>query len=313
MSSPPRIIFAGTPDFAVASLEALLEADVNIVGVFTQPDRRAGRGKKMASSAVKYKALEHQLPVFQPASFKAQSDRELVKDLAADLMVVTAYGLILPTKVLTFPKLGCINVHASLLPRWRGAAPIQRAIEAGDTQSGICIMQIEKGLDTGPVLATAPLEIMPNETGGELHDRLMHQSKITLSEQLDNILHQRLNSVPQSEQGVTYAHKLNKQETRLDWTQTAVDLYNKIRAFNPWPVAISHCNGLELRILDAQITDQQTDLPVGSITHIDKAGLHVQTGAGGLALNKLQKPGGKPMDAKALLNGFNLNPSDRFE
>lgn len=309
---PARLIFAGTPDFAVASLTALLAAEVNIVGVFTQPDRRAGRGKKWTISAVKAKALAHDLPVFQPPDFKSLASRDLVQNLAADLMVVTAYGIILPAKVLALPRLGCINIHASLLPRWRGAAPIQRAIAAGDTHSGICIMQMDKGLDTGAVLATSKLAIGANESGGELHQRLMQQSKITLEQHLMGILNQSLKSTPQSAQGIAYAHKLSPSETRLDWANSAAVLHNKVRAFNPYPMAMSRCNNRDLRILNTRITAQQTARRPGAIVHIDSAGIHVQTGSGCLVLSHLQKLGGKPMEAAALRNGFALNSGDYF-
>ncbi len=309
----PRIIFAGTPDFAVASLEALLAADIDIVGVFTQPDRRAGRGKSLSASPVKVKALEASLPVFQPHSFNNAEDKKLVAHLNADLMVVTAYGLILPSKVLLMPRLGCVNVHASLLPRWRGAAPIQRAIEAGDTQSGVCLMQMEKGLDTGPVIAKAALDISAHETGGSLHDRLMALSKQCLTENLAAILNGELKLQAQTNEGVTYARKLDKQESNLDWNQKALTLHNKVRAFNPWPVATIRINDTVLRVLSTKTNNEQTSSIVGHITHINESGISVQTCEGCLVLTRIQKPGGKPMATKDFLNGFALEIGQQFD
>ncbi len=309
----PRIVFAGTPAFAVASLEALLSANVEIVGVFTQPDRKAGRGKELKTSPVKLKALDHYIPLFQPESFKSRASRDLIDNLKADLMVVTAYGLILPSKVLVMPRLGCINIHASLLPRWRGAAPIQRTIEAGDTTTGICIIQMEKGLDTGPVLAKACLNIGADETGGQLHDRLLQLSKQCLTQHLPAIIQHTLKVRPQEDVGITYARKLEKLESRLDWTHTATNLFNKVRAFNPWPVAISRCCETELRILTTTATEQQTNHATGTVVAIDQTGIHIQTGEGCLVLQTLQRPGKKPMGAKILLNGFKLSVGDRFE
>lgn len=312
-NSRPRVILAGTPDFAVASLNALLEADIEIVGVFTQPDRGAGRGKKLAASPVKARALQANLEVFQPHSFNTEEDRERVAALSADLMVVTAYGLILPPKVLAMPRLGCVNMHASLLPRWRGAAPIQRAVEAGDSQSGVCLMQMEKGLDTGPVLATASLEISEQETGGSLHDRLMELSKQCLAEHLQGILSAQLQPQVQSDFGVTYANKLDKQECNLDWSQPASALHNKVRAFNPWPVATARINDKVIRILRTDANDEDSGSAIGSVLDTHKTGIHVQTAKGCLVLKSLQKPGGKPMTCKDFLNGFAITVGEQFD
>ncbi len=314
MLSPlPRIIFAGTPDFAVASLEALLQSEVDIVGVYTQPDRKAGRGKKLQVSPVKQCALSHNLSVFQPDNFKKTSDRQQLQSLNADLMVVTAYGLILPQKVLDLPRLGCVNVHASLLPRWRGAAPIQRAIEAGDKHSGVCLMQMQKGLDTGPVLFRETLSIGEDETGGQLHDRLAKLGKQMLLDHLSALLTGIAPAKAQDEQGISYAHKLTKQETRLDWSQPAAALRNKVRAFNPWPVATINVCDQPLRVLQASCDDNQTKQAVGTVTAINESGIAVQTGRGQLRLQQLQKPGGKVLSHKDLLNGFVLEIGAHFE
>jgi methionyl-tRNA formyltransferase len=313
--SLPRIVFAGTPDFSVACLEALLDQAIEIVGVYTQPDRSAGRGKKLQQSPVKQCALKAGLDVYQPESFKAGTNRETLAGLHPDLMVVVAYGLILPQSVLDIPKLGCINIHASLLPRWRGAAPIQRAIEAGDTQSGVCLMQMEKGLDSGPVLAKSSHDIPPQETGGQLHDALSQMGADLLRENLHNILNQRLTPVRQPEQGLRYAHKLSKQEARVQWQMDAIDIANKVRAFNPWPVMSSCINGQVLRIhqATAEAADEGDNSQAGEIIEASANGICVGTGSGRLNITRLQKPGGKILDARDFLNGFSLESGQRFE
>jgi methionyl-tRNA formyltransferase len=313
--SLPRIIFAGTPDFSVACLETLLDQAVEIVGVYTQPDRSAGRGKKLQQSPVKQCALKAGLDVYQPKTFKAESDREILAGLHADLMVVVAYGLILPQSVLDTPKLGCINIHASLLPRWRGAAPIQRAIEAGDTQSGVCLMQMEKGLDSGPVLAKSSHDIMPQETGGQLHDALSQLGADLLRENLHDILNQRLTPIRQPEQGLRYAHKLSKQEARVQWQMDAIDIANKVRAFNPWPVMSCGINRQVLRIHQAvaEAVDEGDNSQAGEIIDVSGNGIRVGTGGGWLNITRLQKPGGRILDARDFLNGFSLEPGQRFD
>src|SRR6478752_8971362 len=259
MTQRLRLVFAGTPEFAVPCLEACLAAPVDVVAVYTQPDRPAGRGRKLTQSPVKLHALEANIPVEQPETLKAPDAQHRLADYAPDLMIVVAYGLILPKKVLAIPRLGCWNVHASLLPRWRGAAPIQRAIEAGDRDTGVCLMQMEKGLDTGPVLLAQRLPIGPDETGGQLHDRLAALGAQVLADGL-GLLRAGMRPVPQPQpaDGVTYAHKLDKAEARLDWTQPAAALARKVRAFQPWPVAEAELAGERLRIHGAIALDEST-------------------------------------------------------
>jgi methionyl-tRNA formyltransferase len=313
--SLPRIIFAGTPDFAVASLKALLTRPVDIVGVYTQPDRAAGRGKKLQQSPVKICALKAGLSVYQPENFKLPPARVALAELNAELMVVVAYGLILPKPVLDTPRLGCVNIHASLLPRWRGAAPIQRAIEAGDSQTGVCLMQMEKGLDTGPVLAKITHPIQPGETGGQLHDTLSTLGAELLQNHLIDILEQRLTPVKQSPQGLTYAHKLKKDETRINWQMSATDIANKVRAFNPWPVMSSRINAQAIRIhvANAELDSNNAEAPPGQIIQTSARGILVRTGGGSLHISRLQKPGGKILDVRDFLNGFSIKAGQRFE
>src|SRR5262245_7441023 len=232
-----RIVFAGTPDFAVPSLRAAAQRD-EVVAVYTQPDRPAGRGRGLTPSPVKREALSRGIDVLQPENFKSALSKDALRALQPDLMIVVAYGLILPQSVLDIPTYGCWNVHASLLPRWRGAAPIQRAIEAGDARTGVCLMQMEKGLDTGPVLLSQAIDIDGNDTGGQLHDRLSELGSSVLADGL-GLLRAGIRPVPQPqpEEGVTYAHKLDKAEAKLDWSQPARALANRVRAFNPWPMA----------------------------------------------------------------------------
>ena len=311
----PRIIFAGTPDFSVPCLEALINSPVEIVGVFTQPDRVAGRGKKLQQSPVKQCAVAAGLEVFQPESFKSATDRDQLAALNPDLMIVVAYGLLLPQSVLDIPRLGCVNIHASLLPRWRGAAPIQRAIEAGDDTTGVCLMQMEKGLDTGPVLAQREYRISANETGGQLHDALSGLGAELLRDKLGALLDGRLTPTPQEKTGARYAHKLTRQETRVDWNTSAEEIANKIRAFDPWPVMSSHINNQPLRLFgaEAEATTGAGNPAPGEIIEASKRGIRVSTGNGDLVIKRLQKPGGKVLSAADFLNGFNLSPGQQFE
>ena len=243
-----RIVFAGTPGFAVPCLRAAAGRG-EVVAVYTQPDRPSGRGRQLAASPVKVEALARGIPVFQPENFKSAAAREQLRELKPDLMVVVAYGLILPQSVLDIPRMGCWNVHASLLPRWRGAAPIQRALEAGDSQTGVCLMQMEKGLDTGPVLLSLATPISAEDTGGSLHDRLSQLGAEVLGDGLKLLrAGMRPLVVPQPAEGVTYAHKLDKAEARLDWSQDAAALARRVRAFNPWPVAEAMLAGERVRI-----------------------------------------------------------------
>jgi methionyl-tRNA formyltransferase len=253
-----RIVFAGTPEFAVSSLRAAARHH-EVVAVYTQPDRPAGRGRGLAPSPVKLEAVARGIPVYQPESLKDAAAQQQLRDLQPDLMVVVAYGLILPKAVLAIPTHGCWNVHASLLPRWRGAAPIQRAIQAGDAKTGVCLMQMEAGLDTGPVLLHQELPIAATDTGGQLHDKLAELGAQVLSDGL-GLLRAGIKPIarPQPEQGVTYAHKLDKAEARLDWAQDADALARTVRAFNPWPIAEATLAGERVRIHGAVALDQAT-------------------------------------------------------
>ncbi|MBI2381818.1 MAG: methionyl-tRNA formyltransferase [Gammaproteobacteria bacterium] len=296
-----RIVFAGTPEFAALHLQALLDAGHSVVAVYTQPDRPAGRGQKLQPSPVKALALEHGLPVRQPASLKAPEAQAELAAFAPDLMIVVAYGLLLPQAVLDIPRLGCVNVHGSLLPRWRGAAPIQRAVLAGDAESGVGIMRMEAGLDTGPVLLEKRLSLAADETGGSLHDRLAALGCEALVEALPGIADGSLKASPQPEAGVSYAHKLAKEEARLDWRKTAAELERQVRAFNPWPVAETALGGDKLRIWQAA-AETGSGQP-GGILSADRNGILVACGSGALRLEQLQLPGGKPLSAQEILNG----------
>ena len=300
---PLRVVFAGTPDFAVPCLEACRAAGVEVVAVYTQPDRPAGRGRKLAASPVKVAALAAGIPVEQPESFKAEADRDRLAAYAPDLMVVVAYGLILPRKVLAIPRLGCWNVHASLLPRWRGAAPIQRAILAGDNQSGVDLMQMEAGLDTGPVLVERQTVIAADETGGSLHDRLSALGADALTEGLRRTL---AGETPaprtQAEDGVEYAHKLDKAEARLDFQLSAIALERMVRAFNPWPVAEADVAGERLRIWAARALEVTTGAEPGQVLAATRDGIDVACASGVLRLTSVQRPGGRPIGAADYLN-----------
>ncbi|MEY4588574.1 MAG: hypothetical protein RL497_650 [Pseudomonadota bacterium] len=299
---PLKIIFAGTPEFAAHHLAALLNGPHSVVAVYTQPDRPAGRGKQLQASAVKTLALEHRLPVCQVTSLKsAEAQAELAR-WGADIMVVVAYGLLLPQAVLDTPRLGCINVHASNLPRWRGAAPIQRAIEAGDTATAITIMQMDAGLDTGPMLHVTPCPILPSDTAASLHDRLAAMGPDALLEVLGQLAQGTAVPQVQPDAGVTYAHKLTKEEAAIRWSDRAEHIQRRIRAFNPVPMAY-FCLGTErVRVLGAEVVDGPASTP-GEILRIDANGLLVACGAGCLLIHHLQLPGKNPVAVKALVNG----------
>jgi len=297
-----RIVFAGTPDFAVPSLRAAASRQ-EVVAVYTQPDRPAGRGRALTLSPVKRAAIERGIPVLQPQTLKAQVSRDALKALQPDLMIVVAYGLILPQKILDIPRYGCWNVHASLLPRWRGAAPIQRAIEAGDVETGICLMQMEAGLDTGPVLLSQTLAIGEHETGGQLHDRLAELGAQVLADGL-GLLRAGMRPVPrpQPAQGATYAHKLDKAEARLDWSQPAATLARKVRAFEPWPVAEAEIAGERLRIHGAVALSLAHAHAPGTLLAAGRDGIDIACGDGALRIRTLQRAGGKAITAADYLN-----------
>ncbi len=309
MTSALRLIFAGTPAFAARSLQALLDAGHTVIAVYTQPDRPAGRGRKLQASPVKILAQAQQIPVYQPKNFSDNNDIELLQTLNADLMVVTAYGLLLPPAVLTAPRLGCINVHASLLPRWRGAAPIQRAILAGDSETGITIMQMNEGLDTGNILLKQACPIENTDTGGSLHDRLAHLGGQVLQQALEKLQQGALSPKPQDDSLSTYARKLSKQEAMLDWQENVQTLARQVRAFNPWPVAQTRIDNQILRIWTAEPVDENptsanASAEPGRVLACSKAGIDIATGCGRLRLKQLQPPGKKAMDAPAFLNGY---------
>jgi methionyl-tRNA formyltransferase len=301
-----NIIFAGTPEFSVPPLRALLDSEHPVIAVYTQPDRPAGRGRKLTPSPVKQLALAHGIRVFQPGNFKAETDRQALAALDADLMVVVAYGLLLPQAVLDAPRLGCINIHASLLPRWRGAAPIQRAIAAGDTQSGITIMQMEAGLDTGPMHLVRTCPINDEDTAEDLHDRLSALGASALLESLPLLQQPGHRPEPQGDEGALYAHKLNKTEALIDWQQSAEQIARQVRAFNPWPVAQTLYQGNTLRIWQAQALPQTDSQPAGAILACTREGLDVATGRGVLRISRLQLPGKRAMDIADFANAQQL-------
>lgn len=297
-----RIVFAGTPDFAVPSLRAAARHN-EVVAVYTQPDRPAGRGRGLAASPVKREAVARGIPVMQPETLRGSQAQQDLRDLAPDLVVVVAYGLILPRRVLEIPTHGCWNVHASLLPRWRGAAPIQRAIQAGDAETGVCLMRMEAGLDTGPVLLEQATPIGPDETGGQLHDRLAEMGAQVLEDGL-GLLRAGLLPVPwvQPEEGVTYAHKLDKAEARLDWSRPAIELARTVRAFNPWPVAEAMVAGERLRIHGAIAVDTGHAAAPGTLLAAGREGIDIACGDGALRLRVVQREGGRAITAADWLN-----------
>lgn len=302
MSESLRIIFAGTPDFAARHLDALLSSGHQVVGVFTQPDRPAGRGKKLMPSPVKVLAEEKGLPVFQPASLRPQENQQLVADLNADVMVVVAYGLILPKAVLDMPRLGCINVHGSLLPRWRGAAPIQRSLWAGDAETGVTIMQMDVGLDTGDMLHKLACPITPEDTSGSLYDKLADLGPQGLIETLKQLANGTAKPEVQDDALVTHAEKLSKEEARVDWTLSAEQLERCIRAFNPWPMSWFEIDGQPVKVWQASVIHSKSDAQPGTIVDANKQGIQVATGDGILNLHSLQPAGKKAMSAQDLLN-----------
>lgn len=297
-----RIVFAGTPEFAVSSLRAAARHH-EVVAVYTQPDRPAGRGRGLAPSPVKLEAVARGIPVYQPESLKDEAAQQQLRDLQPDLMVVVAYGLILPKAVLAIPIHGCWNVHASLLPRWRGAAPIQRAIQAGDAKTGVCLMQMEAGLDTGPVLLHQELPIAATDTGGQLHDKLAELGAQVLSDGL-GLLRAGIKPIarPQPEQGVTYAHKLDKAEAKLDWAQDAGALARTVRAFNPWPIAEATLAGERVRIHGAVALEADHGQAPGTVLAAGRDGIDIACGQGALRLRVLQREGGKAITAADYLN-----------
>ncbi|MGK0476274.1 MAG: methionyl-tRNA formyltransferase [Oleispira sp.] len=298
-----NIIFAGTPDFAAGHLQALIDSRHNVVGVYSQPDRPAGRGKKLQPSAVKKLALEHDIPVYQPLNFKQESSVEELEALNADIMIVVAYGLLLPLAVLEAPKMGCLNVHASILPRWRGAAPIQRAIQAGDAETGITIMQMDVGLDTGNMLSKTVIEIEAGETGGSLHDRLLEKGPTALLQTLTLLQAGEALAEKQDDNLANYAHKLSKEEALIDWSLPAKDIELSIRAFNPFPCAYTLLGDQRIKVWHAIALEEPTMLLPGTIIRVRHDGVDVATGAGLIRLVNIQLIGKKAMMIRDFLNG----------
>lgn len=295
----PSVIFAGTPDFAAAALNAIVAADFNVPLVLTQPDRPSGRGLKLQPSAVKKAALTHGLTVMQPTTLKTAEIQAILENQQADVMVVAAYGLLLPQAVLNIPRYGCLNIHASLLPRWRGAAPIQRAIEAGDQETGVCIMQMDAGLDTGSVISRHKYTIKTDDTASEVHDALMQLGADAIVADLQQI--NQLQPIPQSETGVTYAHKLSKAEAQINWTRPAAEIVRKIRAFNPVPGAWTVWQDKPLKIWRAKIVSY-TGIP-GMVLHSNEHELIVACGKDSISIEEIQKAGSKAMSVTAFQAG----------
>jgi methionyl-tRNA formyltransferase len=301
-----RIAFAGTPQFALPALRACLTSAHRVVGVLTQPDRPAGRGRELRSSPVKLLALEAGLPLAQPAKFTSEEHTPLA-EWKPDVLVVVAYGLILPRRVLSIPRLGCVNIHGSLLPRWRGAAPIQRAILAGDSETGVTIMQLDEGLDTGPTLLERRHPIGLHDSAGDLHDALSELGAAALIEALDGLAAGTLTARPQPATGASYAPKIDKAEARLDWSSEVIVLDRRIRAFNPWPMAETLLAGEPLKLLRAEVADfKSASGPPGTVLGISDVGLHVACGQGVLAVRELQRAGKRPVSARDFGNAVRL-------
>jgi methionyl-tRNA formyltransferase len=304
LTTPLNIIFAGTPDFAARHLQALIDSKHRVVAVYSQPDRPAGRGKKLQASSVKTLAQNYGIPIFQPESLKSSEAQRDLAELAADIMVVVAYGLILPTSILNTPKQGCLNVHGSLLPKWRGAAPIQRSIWAGDRESGVTIMQMDEGLDTGAMLLKKSILIEEKDSSESLYEKLAKIGPVALIETLDNL--SSLEPEVQNNQLATYAHKLSKQEARLDWQLSAEQLERNIRAFNPWPAAFFEVNNLAIKVWKASVVPLIPDdknAALGEILSTDKFGIIVATAEQAIRLETIQLPGKKPLAVSEVLNG----------
>ena len=320
MTSPLRVIFAGTPEFAAAALAQILAAGHTVPLVLTQPDRPAGRGMKLQASAVKQLALQHNILVAQPLSLRldgkypddAAAAQAAIAETKADVMVVAAYGLILPQWTLDAPRLGCLNIHASLLPRWRGAAPIHRAIEAGDAQTGVVIMQMDAGLDTGDMLLTDVLDIAPDDTTATLHDRLADMGGALVVRALADAQAGQLHAVKQPETGVTYAHKIEKTDAAVDWQQSAESIVRRVRAFNPFPAASAQLGADTIKLLRATVEATPATVAPGTILSADAHGVRIACGEGVLCVTELQRAGAKRLNAADFLRGFALTPGQCF-
>ncbi|HBF45879.1 methionyl-tRNA formyltransferase [Shewanella frigidimarina] len=299
---PLKIIFAGTPDFAARHLQALIDSEHDVIATYTQPDRPAGRGKKLTASPVKALALEHAIPVFQPASLRNEEAQAELAALNADIMIVVAYGLILPKVVLDTPRLGCINVHGSILPRWRGAAPIQRALWAGDTETGVTIMQMDIGLDTGDMLLKTHLPIEATDTSASLYEKLAEQGPKALVQALIGLSDGSIKAQKQDETLANYAEKLSKEEARLDWNKSAKQLWQDIRAFNPWPVSYFEHQQSVIKVWQADYSAELCSQAPGTIIAATKQGIEIATADGKLMIKTMQLPNKKPLDVADILN-----------
>ncbi|CAH7148282.1 10-formyltetrahydrofolate:L-methionyl-tRNA(fMet) N-formyltransferase [Vibrio chagasii] len=302
MSQSLRIVFAGTPDFAARHLAALLSSEHEVIAVYTQPDRPAGRGKKLTASPVKNIALENNIPVYQPENFKSDEAKQELADLNADIMVVVAYGLLLPQVVLDTPRLGCINVHGSILPRWRGAAPIQRSIWAGDKETGVTIMQMDIGLDTGDMLSIATLPIEATDTSASMYEKLAGLGPDALVECLADIASGKAVAEKQDDELANYAKKLSKEEARINWSDDAAHIERCVRAFNPWPMSHFEAAENSIKVWQSRVAEQTSDKAAGTILQADKTGIYVATEQGVLVLEQLQVPGKKAMSVQDILN-----------
>ncbi|MGO2128478.1 MAG: methionyl-tRNA formyltransferase [Pseudoalteromonas prydzensis] len=301
MTQPLRIIFAGTPDFAARHLQALIDSEHQIVGVYSQPDRPAGRGKKLKASEVKELALQHDLPVFQPASLKSDDALSELSSLNADIMIVVAYGLLLPKAILDAPRLGCLNVHGSILPRWRGAAPIQRAIWAGDEETGVTIMQMDEGLDTGDMLHISRCPIDAAETSASLYTKLADLGPGALIDTIAKLANDEITPQVQNDELANYAKKLSKEEANIDWSMDAAQIERNIRSFNPWPVCFTQMGDNTVKIYQANVVEQQGN--AGTVLQSDKHGIVIACGTNALNITQLQPQGKKPMAITDFLNG----------
>lgn len=307
-----KIVFAGTPAFGLPCLDALIEASYSLQAIYTQPDRPAGRGRKLQASAVKDWAIQQHIPVYQPLNFKTQEALDELAALTPDVLIVIAYGLILPKAVLEIPKFGCINAHASLLPRWRGASPIQQAILHGDAETGVTIMQMDVGLDTGAMLCKATCPITSTDTASSLHDKLAQLAAKPLLNTLDALSNNTSEPQIQNNELATYAAKINKEDAHIDWQQSAIDIDRKIRGLNPWPIAYTHIGTEVLRIHQAQVVPVPSSPKPGAVISIDKKGLLVATGAQGLLLEKIQLPGAKIITIADWLNSRKVSVQPGF-
>ncbi|CAH0541908.1 methionyl-tRNA formyltransferase [Vibrio marisflavi] len=302
MSSSLKIVFAGTPDFAARHLAALLSSQHEVVAVYTQPDRPAGRGKKLTASPVKCLALEHNIPVYQPENFKSDEAKQELANLNADIMVVVAYGLLLPQAVLDTPKLGCINVHGSILPRWRGAAPIQRSIWAGDKETGVTIMQMDIGLDTGDMLHIATLPIEAHDTSASMYEKLAELGPNALVKTLSDIASDKVKPIKQDEALANYAQKLSKQEAKIDWNDNAEHIERCVRAFNPWPMSHFSVADNNVKVWQSRVENTTCEQAPGTVIKADKTGIYIATGESVLVLESIQIPGKKAMSVQDILN-----------